>query len=131
MRNRQTQIYGSDENPISYISFKDVAKFAVESLGNAAATDKILELGGPDKISQFEAVEIFEKMGGEKFTINFVSKEALETQRNEAADPMQKSFPTLMLCVANGDPIDMSEMKKDFPLHLMSVSDFAAQHAFH
>lgn len=121
------QIYGSGEKPVSYISYKDVAKFAVECLHTPTATNKTLELGGPDRLSQLDAVKIFEKASGKKFKISHVSKEALEEQRQKATDPMQKSFQTLMLCLANGDPIDMSGILQDFPIHLTAVREFAAQ----
>ncbi|MBN1480169.1 SDR family oxidoreductase [candidate division KSB1 bacterium] len=126
----QAQIYGSGENPISYISYKDVARFAVESLHNPAATDKILELGGPQALSQLEAVKIFESALGRKMKITHVTKQTLEHQRDEASDPMQESFSSLMLCVANGDPIDMTPIRNDFPFHLTSVKEYA-QHMPH
>ena len=129
--NARAQIYGSGENPVSYISYKDVARFAVECLHNPAATDKVLELGGPEAVSQLQAVKSFEKVMGRKFKINHVPKEALEQQRQDAVDGMQKSFPTLMLCMANGDPIDMSQVQLNFPLQLTSINDYAAQQARH
>ena len=44
--NAKAQIYGAGHNPISWISFADVAQFAVASLGNPAARNAIIELGG-------------------------------------------------------------------------------------
>lgn len=123
----QVQIYGSGENPISYISYKDVARFAVESLHNPAATDKIIELGGPDALSQLDAVKIFENALGRKIKIKHVTKQTLEQQRDAAADPMQESFSSLMLCVANGDPIDMTDIRNNFPIQLTSVKAYAQQ----
>ena len=125
----QAQIYGDGKKPVSYISFKDVARFAVESLHNPSATDQVIELGGPQAVSQLQAVEIFEKATGHKFSVTHVPKEALEKQRQEATDPMQKSFSTLMLCVAEGDDIDMSRVQQNFPLHLTSVNDYAQRMA--
>ena len=55
-----------------------------------------------------------------------VPVEMLQKQRDEATDPMQKSFSGLMMCVANGDPIDMQEMLKAFPMQLTSVRSYAA-----
>ena len=53
----KAQIYGSGENPISWISFKDVAQFAVESLDNPAAQNVTLELGGPEALSPLQVVQ--------------------------------------------------------------------------
>jgi hypothetical protein len=38
---------------------------------------------------------------------------------------MQKSFSGLMLCLANGDPIDMKEILSAFPIKLKSVKEYS------
>jgi len=43
--------------PVSYISYKDVARFAVESLESPAAKNAILELGGHEQLSQLDVVK--------------------------------------------------------------------------
>ena len=43
--NAKAQIYGSGENPVSWISFLDVAKFAVQCLDNPVAANATFELG--------------------------------------------------------------------------------------
>jgi uncharacterized protein YbjT (DUF2867 family) len=123
--NAKVQIYGDGTKPVSYISYLDVAKFALESLENPAARNATLELGGPDKISQLDAVKIFEDTSGRKFDIQFVPEEALASQLGTASDPLQKSFSGLMLCLANGDPIDMKETLSAFPIKLKSVEEYS------
>ncbi len=123
--NSKVQLCGDGSKPVSYISYKDVASFAVESLTNPAAKNAILEMGGPEKLSQLDAVRIFEDVSGQKFDVQNVPVEALQSQLNAATDPMQKSFAGLMLCVANGDPIDMKEMLKKFPIKLKTVREYA------
>lgn len=61
--NAKAQICGSGENPISWVSFQDVAQFAVASLDNPAAQNATLKLGGPEALSQLQAVQIFEEVG--------------------------------------------------------------------
>jgi uncharacterized protein YbjT (DUF2867 family) len=48
--NGKVNICGTGTNPLAYISFKDVAKFAVESISNPASKNVTLELGGPQNI---------------------------------------------------------------------------------
>ena len=62
--NRKAVIYGTGENPISWMSLLDVAQFAVASLDNPAARNATLELGGPRGISPSDVVKIFEQAGG-------------------------------------------------------------------
>ena len=113
------------ESPFSWISLQDVAQFAVASLDNPVARNATLELGGPEALSQLQAVQIFEEVGGRAFELQHVPEEALEEQEKAATDPMQQSFAGLMRCYAQGDPIDMRETLKAFPVQLTSVRDYA------
>jgi NADH dehydrogenase len=127
VENAKVQICGDGNKPVSYISYKDVATFAVECLDNPHARNTSLELGGPEKISQLDAVRIFEKASGKHFEIMHIPVGALESQMKSAPDPMQASFSGLMLCLAHGDPIDMSETLKKYPVKLVAVKDYATQ----
>jgi uncharacterized protein YbjT (DUF2867 family) len=123
--NAKAQVYGSGENPISWISYPDLAEFAVQSLDNPAARNATLPLGGPEALSQLEMIRIFEKVGGKPLEVQHVPVEALEEQQKGATDPMQQSFLGLMRCYAAGDPIDMQETLKAFPVQLTSIRDYA------
>jgi uncharacterized protein YbjT (DUF2867 family) len=119
--NGRVNLFGTGSNPLAYISIKDVAKFAVESVSNPAAINAELELGGPEHLSQLDAVKIFEEVLKRKIEVQSIPVEALHSQLNEATDGMQKSFSGLMLCVANGDYIDMKDILKTFKVNLTSV----------
>lgn len=123
--NGKVNTCGTGTNPLAYISFKDVAKFAVESISNPAAKNAVLELGGPQNLSQLDAVKIFEEVLDKKIEVGQMPVEALQAQLDGAEDPMQKSYSGLMLCVANGDRIDMKEILSKFPVKLTTVQDFA------
>jgi len=121
----KVQVYGTGENPISWISFRDVARFAVESLDNPTARNATLALGGPEALSQLEMVQIFEEISGRSFEVQHVPEAALEEQQKTATDAMQQSFSGLMRWYARGDPIDMSATLEAFPVQLTSVRDYA------
>jgi uncharacterized protein YbjT (DUF2867 family) len=121
----KAQIYGAGENPISWISLGDVAQFAVESLGNPAARNATLQMGGPEPLGPLEVASIFEEIGGQSFEVEHVPEEALKAQQEAATDPLQQTFSALMRCYAQGDPIDMQETLQAFPMQLTSVRDYA------
>jgi uncharacterized protein YbjT (DUF2867 family) len=125
--NSQARIYGSGQNPISWISYVDVARFTVMVVNQLAARNAILELGGPDKLSPNEVVKLFEQSGGKAFRVDHVPVEALEGQKAATDDPLQQSFAGLMLSYAQGDPIDMQDALRAFPVTLASVKDYAAR----
>jgi NADH dehydrogenase len=123
--NRSAVIYGKGNNPISWISYRDVAQFAVASLGHSIARNAVLELGGPEGVAPNDVVGIFEKVGGSSFAVNHVATEALEANLAAAADPMQKSLAGLMLSYAHTMPVDMGKLLSAWPLKLRSVEAYA------
>jgi uncharacterized protein YbjT (DUF2867 family) len=123
--NAKANIFGEGKNKVSWIAIKDVASFAVDSLDNPAAKNRIIQLGGPEALSPLEVVNIFETTKGKKFELQFVSEEAIKAQRDAAQDPLSESFSTLTLGVVNGSEIDMKSILDDFPIRLTSVMDYA------
>jgi uncharacterized protein YbjT (DUF2867 family) len=113
--NANAQIFGSGKNSISWISYLDVARFAAASVDNAAARNCVILLGGPEALSPLQVVQIFEEVGGRKFTVTHVPEEALQAQRAGATDSMQEAFAVLVLSYAQGSVIDMEPARKVFP----------------
>ena len=118
-------IYGEGKNRISWIAIKDVASFAVASLDNPAAKNRIIELGGPEALSPLEVVNVFETSHGKKFELQFVPEEALMAQKDAAPDPLSESFAALMLSFAHGSEINMEGVTDMLPVQLTSVNDYA------
>lgn len=129
--NAKASIYGEGKNGLSWIAIKDVASFAIASLENSMAKNKIIELGGPEALSPLEVVKIFEENSGKKFELQFVPEQALRAQKDNAQDPLQESFTALMLGVAHGGEIDMTGTLDAFPMQLISVSEYARKMSVH
>jgi uncharacterized protein YbjT (DUF2867 family) len=124
-KNRKAQIYGAGEEPLSFISLFDVAEFAVRAASSDKAANQTLELGGPEPVSPNEVVKIFEREMGGPFEVTHVPEDALQQQYAAATDSYQKAFACLMLGYCEGDPIEMGDTLKKFPVKLTSVRDFA------
>jgi NADH dehydrogenase len=119
------RIYGGGRNKISWISFQDVAKFAVAALDNPRAANAVFKLGGPDALSPLEVVHLAEQVSRKKIVVQHVPEEALRAQHSAATDPLQQSFAGLMLYYACGDAIDMTETLRALPVrHLKSVHEY-------
>jgi uncharacterized protein YbjT (DUF2867 family) len=123
--NTKATIYGSGQNKTSYISLQNVADFAVESLSNPAARNAVLELGGPEALSQLEVVQMFEEIIGRTFEKQFVSEEALRARKAAATNPVEQTFADLTLGAARDDKIDMGEIFRNFSIRPRSVRDYA------
>ena len=123
--NARAQIYGTGENKMSWISFRDVAECAVAALDNPRAANAVIRLGGPEALSPSEVVRLAEQVTGRTFDVQFVPEDALWGQYRAAADPHQQSFAGLMLYYARGDVINPAEALGAFPSYRpRSVRDY-------
>lgn len=113
--NAKAQIYGGGQNQISWISFQDVAQFAVAALDNASARNAVIELGGPEALSPLDVVRLAEQVTRQRFAVQHVPEEALRAQYAGATDSLQQSFAALMLYYARGAVIDMQATLRAFP----------------
>jgi uncharacterized protein YbjT (DUF2867 family) len=119
------RVYGGGHNKISWISFRDVAKFAVAALGNPQAVNAVIKLGGPDALSPLDVVRLAEQVVGKRVIVEHVPEEALRAQYGAATDPLRQSLAGLMLYYARGDAIDMAETLRALPVqHLKSVREY-------
>ena len=124
--NRRATIYGDGNQPISWVSYRDVAGFAVDAHGNPAARNRTLLVGGPEGLSPLEVVRVFEQVSGSSFAVEHVPREALETQYAEATDPMGRTFAALMLGYTRGCTMEMDETLSLLPRRLTTIQEYAA-----
>ena len=125
--NGRARIYGSGHAEVSYISLQDVAAFAVAAAARPPESSVVLEMGGPDPLSQRAAVEIFQLASGKKIELETVPLQTLEDQHRSATDPLAKTFSALMIAYAQGDTIAGSvETARNYGVSLRSVSEYAA-----
>jgi uncharacterized protein YbjT (DUF2867 family) len=120
----RVRIYGTGENPIGFVSFKDVAEIAVRSLREERSQNCTLAVAGPANIAPIEVVRKFERAIGHPFDIDFVSEEALLHQWHNAKDPLDMSFAAIMLEYARGCPMDVRDTLAVLPISLTSIDEF-------
>ncbi|MDJ0719552.1 MAG: SDR family oxidoreductase [Prochloraceae cyanobacterium] len=123
--NAKATLYGAGTQKISWISLGDVAELAVQSLENSAATDAVLELGGPDALSPLEVINIFEKISKRSYDVELISVEELEAELASAKNSLTKAFAALKLFYGKGNIIPMDKTLEKFSLSLISVRDYA------
>jgi uncharacterized protein YbjT (DUF2867 family) len=118
------RVYGAGTHKIRYIAAADVAELAVQSLSRPFASNATIPFGGPDEISQRDAVKLFEKTFGKKFVVTEVPEEALEAQWKAAQDQLEKSFAALMLGVARGLDSGIEPPFEEFPMRMTSPREY-------
>jgi uncharacterized protein YbjT (DUF2867 family) len=122
---RRARIYGAGDKPISWISFPNVAEFAVRSLDTPAARNATLTLGGPEALTPLDVVRIFEELGGASFTVEYVLESVLRAAKASARRALDEAFAALSLGYAHGETIDMRAMLEVMPVRLVGVREYA------
>jgi NADH dehydrogenase len=124
------RVLGAGDKPVSWVSFRDVARFSVAAaLGGASGrlARKVVPLGGPDALSHLQVIRIFEELGGPKVAVEHIPEAALETQLAGASDPIQEAFAGLMLGMSRGQHIDPAPALEEVPGRLITVREYAKQ----
>ena len=123
---RRARILGAGENPISWISFPNVAEFAVRALDTPAAHHKTLPLGGPEPLGPLQVVRLFEELTGDAFTVEHVLESVLRAGKAAARRALDEAFAALSLGYARGQVVDMRTALEAMPVRLVSVREYAA-----
>ncbi|HJQ10027.1 MAG TPA: SDR family oxidoreductase [Gemmatimonadaceae bacterium] len=118
------KVYGRGTQKFRYVTVADVAEFVVQSLTNPSARNAVIPVGGPEEISQREAVILFEQAFGRKFNVIEVPEATLEAQWSAAENPFDKTFAGLMLGMARGFDSGIKPPFDEFPMQMTSVREF-------
>jgi uncharacterized protein YbjT (DUF2867 family) len=120
----RARIYGSGLKPMSWVSYRDVAEFCIAPILRSVAGRSVLEVGGPEALSPFDVVRIFEEESGQRFEVETIPEANLKEQLESAKDSLEKSFAGIMLQYAHGDAIDMRGLLESIPVRLTSVREY-------
>jgi uncharacterized protein YbjT (DUF2867 family) len=122
---RRATLFGSGTSPLTWIAARDVAQIAARSALGEGPDRGVVELGGPEGLSQREAVARFERALGARFELEEISVQELERQRAAATHPVEESLAALMLETDLGAVTDPAPMLAAFPLEPTTVTAFA------
>lgn len=122
------KMFGKGDGRIPYISAADVAEVAVRAVTLPTARNATITFGGPEAISQRDAVRMFEGALGKSLTVTAVPQEALEAQWTAAENPFEKTFAGLMLGIARLDKESLP-LQQDLAFEMETVRDFAKTRA--
>ena len=122
----RAQLFGRGESPVSWIAAADVAEIACRAALSPEPQPEVLELGGPEPLSQRDVVRIFERLSGRSFVVDEIPREELESRHRNGGDPTSVSLAALMLEADDGAVGDLEPMLALHPLELTTVAGYAA-----
>ena len=123
--NGRARIFGTGDQKISWVSYRDVAAIAIAAAESPEARNRTIAVGGPEALSPNEVIRIFEERSGRAFEVERVPEEALRAMKAGATNPLEETFAGLMLFYAGGDAVDMRETLRRFPTRMMTVREYA------
>lgn len=122
---RPVTIVGGGRRKHSFISAADVAAFILAAIGNPAAINQKLLLGGPEALSFRDAVAIYERVLGHRIPVSSVAP----------GEPVP-GLPDMIAPVLAGldtydSPIDMAETARTFGIRLTPLEEVARRAVTH
>jgi uncharacterized protein YbjT (DUF2867 family) len=120
----QVTVYGSGNEPVSYIGVEDVAKFVAAAVDAAGAAKGVFDLGGPDTVSLRQVIGMVEQMTGRALKVIEVPEAALLAQLGSSTDAMDKSRAGLALMYARGSAIDCEPALKVMPIERQRLAPY-------
>jgi uncharacterized protein YbjT (DUF2867 family) len=116
-------IVGRGRRKHSFISASDVAAFILAAIGNPAAINQKLLLGGLQPLSFRDAVAIYERVLGHQIQVRSVAP-------GEPVPGLPQAIPQLLAGLDTYDsPIDMTETARTFGIKLTPLEEVARRAA--
>ncbi len=120
-------IYGDGQNPISWVSYLDVARTACEAASRPEALNAIVPAGGPQQLTALEVVRIFEERSGRKWDVQHVPVDSLQKQLSAAENEIQETVTMLQIAYATSRLFAMNPDDYLVKTGLRSVAQYASE----
>jgi NADH dehydrogenase len=123
MMGQPVTIVGGGRRKHSFISAGDVAAFILATIGNPAAINQKLLLGGPQPLSFRDAVAIYERVLGHQIQVRSIAP-------GEPVPGLPQMVAQLLAGLDTYDsPIDMTETARTFGIQLTPLEEVARRSA--
>lgn len=105
----KTMVFGRGQNPINFVSARDVARFVVLAVVDPALRGEVIEVGGPQNLTVSQFLRIFEAQTGASGTESHVPRVALRV----ASRLLQPIKPMLAQQIRAAYVMDTTDMTFD------------------
>lgn len=122
----KAMVFGRGVNPVNFVSAADVAQFAVMALDHPDAHDRVVEVGGPENITQMRFVRLIEEVSGRTASIQHIPLPMMRLMR-VITRPINPVFSRQILAGIIMDTQDMTfdpaQTLKLFPIRLTHLEE--------
>ena len=126
---RRATLFGAGTAPVSWIAAADVAAIAARSALGEGPRDGIVELGGPEALSQQDVAAVFAEVDGAPWHTETLPLPELERMHRNGESDLVRSLGALMLEAHLGSTTDPASWRAAFPGPATTVREYAAAQA--
>lgn len=128
-REGKARIFGDGNQRVSWISVRDVARFACAASEGGAFTRQVLPIGGPDALSPLEVVRLAEELAHRPGSVacEMVPEQALLGMFQGAGNPTEQAMAASTLTTARGQTVESRKAQELLPGRMVTVRDFLLQ----
>jgi uncharacterized protein YbjT (DUF2867 family) len=124
-------LFGKGENPRNFVAAADVAHFAVLMLLKPEASGSVLEIGGPENLTNMQVVALYEKIAGRQAKVSHVPLGMLRVM-SPLLRPFHAGLSQIMKASILFDTaeqtFDMRATLQQYPMTLTRLEDWARSH---
>lgn len=125
-KNGRAMVFGRGTNPINFVSTDDVARLAILALGDPRARGKVIEIGGPENITEIRFVQLIQQATGRTGKIQRIPLPMMRLM-GVVTQPINPAFSRQSLAGVLMDTEDMTfdptETLKLFPMRLTHLEE--------
>jgi NADH dehydrogenase len=126
VKNGRAMVFGRGKNPINFVSAKDVARLAVLALGDPRARGQVIEIGGPENVTEIRFVQLIQQVTGHTGKIQHIPLPMIRLM-GIVTQPINPAFSRQSLAGILMDTEDMTfdptETLKLFPMQLTHLEE--------
>jgi uncharacterized protein YbjT (DUF2867 family) len=119
-------LFGRGDTRSNYVSVIDVAKFVVLALDDHRLRRRVVEVGGPENLTQSEVIDLYELVTGRRARRTHIPVPVLRALRVLIGpfSSLARRLLTIGIVLATEEfPFDMTETLKEFPMELTRYED--------
>jgi NADH dehydrogenase len=128
----KVSLFGKGDNPRNFVAADDVAQITVMTLQDANLSGQMIDIGGPEDLTNMDVVRLYEKLAGQQAKVGHVPLGMLKVMYR-ALRPLHPGLSQIMqfsIYVDTGDStFDPAPMLASYPVTLTRLTEWAAQRA--
>ncbi|MGD1994921.1 MAG: hypothetical protein PVI59_17135, partial [Anaerolineae bacterium] len=128
----KVSLFGRGDNPRNFVAADDVAQIVVKVLTDPALRGGMVDVGGPENLSNMDVVRLYEAKAGRPAKVRHVPLPVLQVMyrlMRPFHPGLSQIMQVSMLADRSDQTFDPGSMLERFPIELTRLEDFVQRRA--